>query len=121
MRTVVEAVSAEVAEMCKKGESGVPEQHFGPLIAGQATPGLVAVNSRGGTLGNIVLDSAHCAAHVTTWRTRGVKKKHACSQFHRLATQAHASYKARQTYCSYLWNQTGSDSVCLLDGQTCRR
>lgn len=63
-------VSAGGPEM-QEGEFGVPEQHFGPLVAGQATPGLKAVNSRGCTLGNIVLHSAHCAAHITTWRAEG--------------------------------------------------
>ena len=55
----------------QEGEFGVLEQHFGPLVAGQATPGLVAVNSRGGTLGNIILHSAHHAAHITTCRAEG--------------------------------------------------
>lgn len=55
--------------MCE-GERVAPEQHFGPLVAGQAAPGLVAVNGRGGTMGDIVVRSAHCAAHVSTWRVK---------------------------------------------------
>lgn len=45
-----------------------PEEHFGPLVAAQAAPGLETVNSRGGTLGNISFFSACCAAYNTSWR-----------------------------------------------------
>lgn len=51
-----------------RGEFVLPEQHFGPLVAAQVPPGLVALNGRGGTLGNVVLRGAHCAAQVTAFR-----------------------------------------------------
>lgn len=41
----------------------VPEQHSGPLVAGQGTPDLEAIGSRGGALGNVFIHRTHCAAH----------------------------------------------------------
>lgn len=74
---MAETVSAEGPDMCE-GDSVVPEQHFGPLVAGQATPGLEALHSRGGTLGNVVVHSAHRAAHSATctpeWEKNNRKK-----------------------------------------------
>lgn len=62
-------------------KAGLPEQHFGPLVAAQDTPGLEAVQRGGGALGNVVLHSAHRAAHVNTWRPKGVKKHKCCQCF----------------------------------------
>lgn len=51
----------------------VPEQHFGPLVAGQGTPGLEAIGSTGGTLRNVFIHSTHCAAHWGTCKKNKVK------------------------------------------------
>lgn len=55
-------IGAEGPDVCK-GDSVVPEQRFGPLVARQAAPGLEAINSRGGTLGNVAVHGAYRAAH----------------------------------------------------------
>ena len=52
----------------------LPEQHFGPLVAAQDTPGLEAVHCGGGALGNVVLHGANRAAHLNTWRAKGANK-----------------------------------------------
>lgn len=51
-----------------------PEQYFGPLLAGEATPCLEAADGRGDALGNVFVRGAHYGRHRDTCKKKKQKK-----------------------------------------------